>query len=80
MKHLKHFYNYLIPMGAIVEIRLDLNHLIEDSRAFSGGPVVKTLLSQCRAPGFDSWSGNWTPHAATKDLECLKEDLEQSSK
>ena len=29
MKHLKHFYNYLIPMGAIVEIRLDLNHLIE---------------------------------------------------
>ena len=25
---------------------------------FPGGPVVKTLCSQCRGPGFDPWSGN----------------------
>ena len=37
---------------------------------FSGGRVVKTLHSQCREPGFDSWSGNWILHAATKDPEC----------
>ena len=24
----------------------------------SGGPVTKTLHSQCRGPGFDPWSGN----------------------
>ena len=23
-----------------------------------GGPVAKTLCSQCRKPGFDPWSGN----------------------
>ena len=23
---------------------------------FHGGPVAKTLHSQCRGPGFDSWS------------------------
>ena len=25
---------------------------------FPGGPVAKTLLSQCRGPRFDPWSGN----------------------
>ena len=25
---------------------------------FPGGPVAKTLRSQCRGPGFDPWSGN----------------------
>ena len=25
---------------------------------FPGGPVAKTLNSQCRGPGFDPWSGN----------------------
>ena len=25
---------------------------------FPGGPVAKTLCSQCRGPGFDPWSGN----------------------
>ena len=30
-------------------------HLYEDSL---GGPVVKTLSSQCKRPGFDPWSGN----------------------
>ena len=28
------------------------------SGGFSGGPVVKTLHSQCRVPGFHPWSGN----------------------
>ena len=28
------------------------------SRDFSGGPVAKTPSSQCRGPGFDSWSEN----------------------
>ena len=23
-----------------------------------GGPVAKTLCSQCKRPGFDPWSGN----------------------
>ena len=27
-------------------------------RDFPGGPVVKTLHSQYRGPGFDYWSGN----------------------
>ena len=31
-----------------------------------GGPVAKTLCSQCREPGFDPWTGNWIPHAATE--------------
>ena len=25
---------------------------------FPGGPVVKTLRSQCRGPGIDPWLGN----------------------
>ena len=28
------------------------------SRAFPGGPVVETPCSQCRGPGFASWSGS----------------------
>ena len=35
-------------------------------RDFPGGPVGKTPGSQCRGPGFDPWSGNKIPHAATK--------------
>ena len=27
-------------------------------RGFPGGPVAKTLCSQCRGPGFNPWSGN----------------------
>ena len=37
-----------------------------DSGNFPGGPVAKTLSYQCRWPGFDPWSGNSIPHAATK--------------
>ena len=33
---------------------------------FPGGPVSKALCSQCRGPGFNPWSGNYIPHAATK--------------
>ena len=29
-----------------------------DSKDFPGGPVARTLFSQCRGPGFDSKSGN----------------------
>ena len=37
---------------------------------FPGGPVAKILCSQCKGPGFDPWSGNWIPHAATKSLHA----------
>ena len=37
---------------------------------FPGGPVAKTLCSQCRGPRFNPWSGNWIPHAATKNLHA----------
>ena len=33
---------------------------------FPGGPMAKTVNSQCRGPGFDPWSGNQIPHATTK--------------
>ena len=39
-------------------------------RNFPGGPMAKTPCSQCGGPGFDPWSGNWIPHAATKDPSC----------
>ena len=46
-----------------------------------GGPVAKSTHSQCKGPGFHPWSGNETPHAATKsshtttkDLACCNED------
>ena len=35
-------------------------------RDFPGGPVVKTPYSQCRGSGFNPWSVNYIPHAATK--------------
>ena len=31
---------------------------------FPGGPGAK---SQCRGPRFNPWSGDWTPHVATRD-------------
>ena len=47
-----------------------------------GGPVAKTLCSQCRGSGFGPWSGNWILHAATKikDLACHNYDLVQPNK
>ena len=38
------------------------------SAASRGGPVAKTVSSQCWGPGFDPWLGNWIPHATTKTL------------
>ena len=35
-------------------------------RDFPGSPVAKTPGYQCRRPGFDSWSGNYIPHATTE--------------
>ena len=32
---------------------------------FPGGPVVKTLRSQCRRHGFDPWCGNSDPACHT---------------
>ena len=34
--------------------KLDIIHI----RDFPGGPVGKTLHSQCRGPGVNPWSGN----------------------
>ena len=48
-------------------------------RDFPGGPVAKTPRSQCTRPGYDPWSGNWTPratsgrsHSATKTWHINK--------
>ena len=30
----------------------------KSSKDFTGGPVAKTLHSQCREPEFNPWSGN----------------------
>ena len=37
---------------------------------FPGGPVAKTLCSQCRGLGFNPWSENQTPHVETKEVAC----------
>ena len=40
---------------------------------FLGGPVARTLHSQCiGGPRFDPWSGNWIPHAPTKSSDATK--------
>ena len=47
--------------------RLHWSHPLETLiRDLPGGPVVKTPYSQCKSSGFDPWSGNYMPHAATK--------------
>ena len=43
-------------------------------RDFPGGPVAKTLHSQCRGPRFDPWSGNWIPHAKTKSSHATAKE------
>ena len=35
-------------------------------RNFPGGPLAKTLHSQCRQPGFNPWPANQITYAATK--------------
>ena len=39
-----------------------------------GGPVAKTLCSQCRGPGFYPWSGKETPSTETKESKCCDKD------
>ena len=46
---------------------------------FSGGPVAKTLCCQWRGHGFDPWSGNYIPHAATK-TQCSQKKKKKSTK
>ena len=38
---------------------------------FPGEPVAKTLHSQARGTGFNPWSANKIPHAATKSSQML---------
>ena len=45
-----------------------------NDRDFLGGPVAKTLHSQCRGPGFNLHSGNQISNSTTKDPECHNED------
>ena len=40
---------------------------------FPGGPVAKTLSTQCREPGFNPWSGR-------QDFTCYNYDLAQPNK
>ena len=47
---------------------------------FPGGPVAKTPCSPCRGTGFDPWSGNKIPHAATKrQLRVHRPQLKDSA-
>ena len=51
------------------------NHLrIPTNQDFPGGPMSKTLHIQCKGPGFNPWSRNYIPHAATKDPAWSRED------
>ena len=45
---------------------------------FPGGPVAKTPCSQCRGPRFNTSSGNWILHTATKVATCCNEDRRSS--
>ena len=47
---------------------------------FPGGPVAKTLHSQCSGPRFKPWLGNCISRTATKALTCCNEDLVQPNK
>ena len=52
-------------------------------RDFPGGPVVKTLRSQCRGHGFDPWSkiklGTKIPHAVQRGQIKKKKEKKKSS-
>ena len=54
-----------------VTINLITNVFAGEKRDFPGGPVVKTLCSQCRescAP--NHWLGNYVPHAAIRSTDA----------
>ena len=42
------------------------------TRDFPGGLVARTPHSQCRAPLFDPWLGNYVPRATTKSLHTTR--------
>ena len=46
----------------------------QSPRDFPGGPVAKTLCSQCKGPGFNHWLGSWIPQGTTKDPTCCNKD------
>ena len=48
------------------------------SRDVPGGPLVKTPCIQCRGPGFNPWSGNQIPYAATK-TQCRQKKKKEPS-
>ena len=58
------------PRSSLGKFRHSLNTSSRKNelRDFPGGSVTKTPHSQCREPGFDSWSGNSIPHARTKTM------------
>ena len=56
----------LVSYWVVVPGKLLISFLTYKYRHFPGGPVAKTLHLQCRGSGFDPWSGNWIPYAATK--------------
>ena len=58
----KIFANNATNKGLISKIYGSLyNSILKKNQTtceFPGGPVVRTLHSHCRGPGFDPWSGN----------------------
>ena len=42
-------------------------------RNFPGGPVAETPHSQCRGPGLDLWSGNYSSHITTKNRSHISQ-------
>ena len=47
---------------------------------FPGGPVGKTLPSQCKGPRFDPRSGNYILHATTKSSHAATKILHAATK
>ena len=56
---------------------MQLNLKKKLDRDFPGSPVGKTPSPQCKGLGFDPWSENQIPHAATEDPVCLNKDPAQ---
>ena len=71
----KIFLSCHIPLNSLsLQNMTHFSMLEANARDFLGGPVAKTLCSQCRGSGFDPWSGNEIPHATTTNLTCCNDD------
>ena len=58
---------FTLPLSHYIPHHDQQYYLLETlSQDFHGGPVAKTLHSQCRGPRFNPWSRNQGPHAATE--------------